>query len=77
MTQLTWARFMLAWGRRRNSDGAPPLPNAIVSSEMGLEMEPYPFMVHYDTAEEALVDANLRDHRRANIKLPPLPPGIM
>jgi len=77
MNQPTWARFILAWGRRRSLRDAPPLRTDVVTLGNSLSAEKYPFMIHYDTPEKALIDANLRDGRRASIKLPPLPPGVI
>lgn len=77
MSQPTWARLILAWGRRRGTRDAPPLQTDVTALEDSSLAEEYPFMIQYDTAEKAVIDANLRDGRRASVKLPPLPPGLM
>ena len=77
ITQPAWVRLILAWGRRNGGRDTPITQIGAASSEELPEVAPYPFMTRHDTAEQALVDANLRDGRRASIKLPPLPPGLM
>ena len=72
MTQPAWVRLILAWGRRR-----PVMQTEAVPSDELPDMDPYPYMVQYDTPEQALDAANLRDGRRARVKLPPPPPRLI
>ncbi|PVG04486.1 S-adenosyl-L-methionine-dependent methyltransferase [Serendipita vermifera] len=70
-----WMRMRLAWGRRRANIGepAPPLP-ALQAAEprQNATFAPYPHYYVYDTREESVAEATIRNSTK-NLPIPPLP----
>lgn len=74
MEQPIQGRFRLAWGRRRAAPGqpAPPLPSPPLTPEDADDPEslslsrlkPYPLYFVYDTKEQALAEAALRNRTK-------------
>ncbi|KIM23714.1 hypothetical protein M408DRAFT_27671 [Serendipita vermifera MAFF 305830] len=68
-------RLRIAWGRRRAASGspAPPLPKVVLEdTSESIAMGGYPFYEEFDTEEQALAAAVIRN-RPKDIPAPPLP----
>jgi hypothetical protein len=61
---ILWARFIVAWGRRRAAPDMPapslPAPPPKPAEEEAEEVDPYPHFYIYNTPEEALAESKRR-----------------
>lgn len=71
LSSRTWSRWILAWGRRRSLDNH--LAPTIVPDESMHHnyTSPYPYLIYYDSPEEALA-ASGRRKRLKEVLLRPL-----